>query len=96
MSKSLFFHETTKPLALASSAVSDSFICGQKTSAYEQQPGPPKQQNLAVESSGVGESSVRLGCLHSYTTSQTRALLSTCDVAALPSFLLVLLGKTGI
>lgn len=31
--RNLFFHQTTKPLALASSAVSQGFICGQETSA---------------------------------------------------------------
>lgn len=31
--RNLFLHQTTKPLALASSAVSQGFICGQDTSA---------------------------------------------------------------
>lgn len=31
--RNLFLHQTTKPLALASSAVSQGFICGQETSA---------------------------------------------------------------
>lgn len=68
MSRSLFFHQTTEPLALASSAVFDGFILARRLL--------PVRNGQALQSHRVwlqgavdfGESSVRPGCLHFYAT----------------------------
>lgn len=70
MSRNPFFHQTTKPLALASSAVSGGSICGQGTPACEKWPGPPEQRGLASGSSGVWGKQCSSWLLHFYTIHQ--------------------------
>jgi hypothetical protein len=94
MFTNLFFHQPTKPLALASSTVSGSLSRRLLPMRNDQ----AFQSNRTWLQGAVryGKSNIHLGCLHFILPVKDSLASSTCDVAALPSLHLVLLGKTGI
>lgn len=73
MSSYLFFHQTTKPLALASATIADSFICVHNTSACEQQQAFHNNRLWLEGAVGLGKA------VWGMATCQMCALLSRCD-----------------
>lgn len=92
--RSLFCHQTTKPLALVSCAVSMAFR-GRRLCLWS---GRALQSSWVWLQGAVGLGKQCSPWLPAFSCrlSRTLALLSTCNMATLPSLLLVLLGKTGI
>lgn len=92
--RSLFCHQTTKPLALVSCAVSVVFVAGGSACGSGRAP----QSSWVWLQGAVGLGKQCSPWLPAFLChlSRTLALLSTCNIATLPSLLLVLLGKTGI
>lgn len=96
--RNLFFHQTTKPLALVSSAASHGLICGQETSACLVEMARPSKATRSGfrERWGLGKAVFILAACIFTPPAKDSSRLSTCNVATLPSLLSVLLGKTGI